>query len=114
MADNMKLSMRCESLKGNMSIDNALWKQFIMDHKRFLLSKCTRTVLDVNDMLKYKYRPYAFVTEKVLLPIESTWILLYINDIPSVMEFNESISSLMVFSVPDIYDLYRLFESSGQ
>ena len=44
----------CEALKGDMSVDNEAWKRFIMDHKRYLLSKCSKLVLDVHEMLKYK------------------------------------------------------------
>ena len=50
--ESYKLSERCEALKGDMSVDNEAWKRFVMDHKRYLLSKSTKLVLDVHEMLK--------------------------------------------------------------
>lgn len=111
--ESFKLSERCEALKGDMSVDNEAWKRFIMDHKRYLLSKCSKLVLDVHEMLKYKYRPFLFVEDKLELPIETTWIFMYINDIAGVMDFNESISQVLVYDQTTIDDLYRLFESAN-
>lgn len=111
--ESYKLSERCEALKGDMSVDNEAWKRFVMDHKRYLLSKSTKLVLDVHEMLKYKYRPFLFVEDKLEQVIESTWIFMYINDINGVMDFNESISSVMVYDQTVLDDLWRLFESAN-
>lgn len=113
-SESVKLSDRCEARKGDMSVDNEPWKRFIMDHKRYLLGKCSKMVLDVHEMLKYKYRPYDFATEKMEIPIESTWIMLYINDIPGIMDFNESLTSIFSFDSTIISDLYRMFESTQE
>ena len=38
---------------------------------------------------------------------------MYINDISGVMDFNESISQVLVYDQTTIDDLYRLFESAN-
>ncbi len=113
-SESQKLADRCAAYKSDIASDNESWKQFVHDHRRYILSKCTKTVLDVNTMLKYKYRPYTFATEVLNIQKDATWIVLYINNIDNIMEFNESLDTLMTFGSDVITELFRLYESANQ
>lgn len=63
-----------------------LWVQYIKDHRYYLLTSSTKQSIPLSEMHNYRFRPREFVESKGYSG-EMTWIILWLNQIPSSEDF---------------------------
>ena len=111
MVTNQSLSDRLSTLN-QYGPDDPLWYRFVRDHKRYLKKKAKKHPFIPEELVKYRYRPVEFYTEKVGGQSYMAWIFLFVNDIRDPSEFNENISTLLIVDPKDIDKLYQIYSTS--
>lgn len=112
MDKGIRLADRLVDKAGNIGPENESWKQFVLDHKKYLRSKCKKVSYVTEDLVRYRYRPIEFI-EKHEADANMLWIFMLINDLRNTVEFNETRTSYFVFDRGMIRELYEVYESSA-
>lgn len=82
-----------------------MWVQFVKDHKEIIKENSTTIVLHPNDLRKFKYGIESYLTE-YNYPKSIGWIVLWLNQLDSNFNFDESLQTIMI---PDINQLISLY-----
>lgn len=96
-----------KSLETDYSSRNIDWVKYVHDHYKNIFASCKTDILDINSHYWEYYRMEDYLRSKNYDP-NMTWIVLYINQIPSNVEFKD-IKSLLLPDVGVIQGLYRSF-----
>lgn len=89
------------------------WVQFVSDHKSWLIANSEVKQFTAYDLGRYKYRPREFAIDKAGYDLGAYWIILFVNDIRSPDEFNESITQLRIPRSDIIIQLRKLYEQTA-
>lgn len=84
------------------------WVLFVKDRRSTILEEATIIQVDASSMGIYKYSVEALLKENNI-PVSAAWILIWINQLDSAMNFNESISELIVPAHATIRKLKKEF-----
>ena len=87
------------------------WRLMIHDHKEVIKANGTKVLLDPDVIQEYLYRPDDYLVEQKNTNRALTWIFLYINDLPSKMEFNTSLEEIYVPKESHITDLRSTYRA---
>ena len=87
------------------------WRLMIHDHKEVIKANGTKVLLDPDVIQEYLYRPDDYLVEQKNTNKALTWIFLYINDLPSKMEFNTSLEEIHVPKESHITDLRSTYRA---
>lgn len=99
----MTLQERYNEISESLHNNDPQWILFVKDHREELLNHCKKETYKPGDLYRYRYRPASFVVSKNL-PLSSEWILLWLNNIKSRVDFTD-ISELYI---PDVHYLISL------
>lgn len=83
------------------------WVLFVKDHKEVILKESTTVEIDASIMNINRYSVEPFLREHNL-PVSISWIVVWINQLDSAMNFNSTIDTLVV---PDHATIRRLKKS---
>lgn len=87
------------------------WRTMIQDHKENIKINGELIHLSAELVQEYQYRPEEFLYEHLRKSKGLTWIMLFINDLNSKMEFNTSLTQIYIPNDDHIGDLYRTYHS---
>lgn len=87
------------------------WRLMIHDHKEAIKANGTKVLLDPDVIQEYLYRPDDYLSEHKNMNRSLTWIFLYINNLPSKMEFNTSLEEIYVPKESHITDLRSTYRA---
>ena len=105
------LYVTLESIVQKYDLADAEWRIMIQDHKEAIKASGDLYPLTVELIQEYQYRPEEFLYEHLQKSKGLTWIMLYINDLSSKMDFNMSLTQIYVPDVDYIGELYRTYQS---
>lgn len=102
------LSDQIRSKKSRYTPSDPDWVQFVRDHRRQLMNRAVTVNINPDRAFRLRYRPAQLLRELDRSP-ELAWIILLINDISSVRQF-EGIESLLLpddeEAIDDLYESY--------
>lgn len=84
------------------------WRQFILDHKTYLLQQSTLRIITSAYIQRYSYNLQAYL-QSVNYPTSAAWIIGILNAIPSNIEFDRSVSQLYIPPFSLIETLYTTY-----
>lgn len=87
------------------------WRLMIHDHKEVIKANGTKVLLDPDVIQEYLYRPDDYLVEQKNTNRALTWIFLYINDLPSKMEFNTALEEIYIPKESHITDLRSTYRA---
>lgn len=105
------LHVTLESIMQKYDLSDAEWRIMVQDHKEIIKSSGELYPLTVELIQEYQYRPEEFLYEHLKKSKGLTWIMLYINDLSSKMEFNMSLTQIYIPDADYIGELYRTYQS---
>lgn len=103
------LSTSIRALATDYSPKNIDWVKYVQDHYKTIFATCRVDMLDINSHFWEHYRMEDYLREKGYDP-NMAWIVFYINQLPSNVEFKD-IKSLLL---PDVKVLQGLYQSYMQ
>ena len=83
------------------------WMKYVHDHYKNILASCKADALDINSHYWEFHRIEDYLKSKNIDP-NMAWIVLYVNQLPSNVEFKD-IKSLLIPDPGVIQGLYRSF-----
>ena len=104
----MTLTDRYKEFEQSLGSVDSDWVVFIKDHRDELLQRATKEVYGPGDLYRYRYRPASFIESKNL-PLSSEWILLWMNNLKSRVNFTD-ITELYIPSIEHLIELHDKFE----
>lgn len=105
-------STRLNALSKGYADGSDAWRLFIQDHKQLILENSVLVTISKSTIHTYKYRIEEYL-KSIGHPITLAWIVLYINNIKSNLEFKD-LDSLYIPTESYIESLYQLFSNSEQ
>ena len=84
------------------------WTQFVKDHRSELIASSTIMALDPNKANKASYSIEMYLKE-LSLPESIGWIVIWLNQLDSSMNFDGTIETLMVPSISTIATLKKSY-----
>lgn len=112
MEQGQRLVERLSSLE-DYSPDDIGWYHFVRDHKQYLRRNSSIARYMPEDLVKYRYKPWEFVKDKMKVPGQAAWIFLFINDIRDPHDFNESHTKLRQFTKQTLDHMYQIYSTSA-
>ena len=85
-----------------------VWRQFIADHKQYLIDRSNTVFISPSYIQGYVYSLPRYL-KSIAYNIHCTWIIRLINNIPTDIDFNTSVSSLMIPPFTVIQGLYTTY-----
>ena len=99
----MLLPERYKEISESLHVNDPGWILFVKDHRDELLQHSTKETYGPGDLYRYRYRPASFIASKNL-PVSSEWILLWLNNMKSRLEF----INIQELNIPDVTYLMEL------
>lgn len=87
---------------------DAAWRQFILDHKTYILQQSQLRVITSAYIQRYSYNIQAYL-QSINFPTSCAWIIEILNAIPSNIEFDSSVSQLYIPTFSLIETLYTTY-----
>jgi hypothetical protein len=109
MLEPTPLSENLRRLATDYTSENIDWVKYVHDHYKTIFESCHLDTLDINAHFWEHYRLEDYLREKGYDP-NIAWIVFYINQIPSDVEFKDIKSLLM----PDMAVIQNLYQSYMQ
>ena len=98
---------KLRSLETDYSSRDIDWVQYVHDHYKNIFATCQSETLNVNEHYWEYHRLEDYLKSKSIDP-NIAWIVLYINQLPSNVEFKE-IRSLLIPDMSVLQGLYKSF-----
>ena len=88
------------------------WKQFVQDHRSYIIDRCITYTIPPEIMNTCKYRPEVFL-QKIGYAKIPVWIVMWINDINTSSRFINLDSVLIPTSstLDTLYESYKTYAS---
>jgi hypothetical protein len=102
----MALSQLLISSETRMTASDPEWYQFIVDHRDYLCSTAATHQVSLERAHGYRFAPYRYLAEVALVPSDTIWIVLLINDLQDPQLFYTA----MTLYLPDAVVLTNLQE----
>ena len=100
-------SGKLRSLETDYSSRDNDWVKYVHDHYKNIFDSCITDVLDINNHYWEYHRIEDYLRSKNMDP-NVAWIVLYVNQLPSNVEFRD-IKSLLIPDMGVLQGLYKSF-----
>lgn len=98
-----------EDMVDEYSNHDPLWVQFVMDHRKAIISRAGEQNIDLITANQYDRRLYEYL-KKFNIPYGVLWIVLEINQMDNEMDFT-NMSSILLPSMDHLQKLRALFKN---
>lgn len=103
------LTSRIPPLQNKFGNHDQKWVQYVRDHRQFLLKASVARTITSEDMFIYQYR-LADYLRKLHQDPSSTWIVMYLNQIDSDVNFM-NLTSILVPDITELSNMYAQYET---
>ena len=87
------------------------WVLFCQDHRQEIIARAAHLTIHENNKFRYKYRLHDYLIQLDQNP-DLKWLIFYINDLDTTMDFTSSIETLLIPSLSHIAELRTTFKSA--
>lgn len=84
------------------------WRQFVDDHKTYLINLSNVATISTSYMQGYRYALRRYLNT-IRYNTHCTWIVRLVNNLPSDVQFTDSVNSLLIPPMSVIEDLYTTY-----
>ena len=84
------------------------WKNFILDHKQYLIDKSTMAIISTSYMQGYRYSLRRYL-RSISYNIHCAWIVGLVNNLPTDVMFTDTVNSLRLPPFSVIESLYTTY-----
>jgi len=88
-------------------VDSA-WQQFIADHKQYLINNARTVLISPSAMQAYTYSLVRYL-RAINYNTHCAWIVRLINNLPTDIQLDTTVNSLLIPSFSDIESLYTTY-----
>lgn len=97
--------LRSKNTTSGVSPEDTDWQLFIRDHKANLIASATIHIVEIDKLVPYLYRPSEYLQFVVNTDPAIAWIVMFINNLATDVEFDRQVTKLLIPSYELIVNL---------